>query len=87
MHTPSNIAQLKRTSSSPFHAKHLCFPQTPRCGLLVSTMVGRRTPSHDIERPRHYGRSNNQHVNLLHSWNEALEVLSTQPLEHASELL
>lgn len=70
MLSSKDAARMQQRASAQ-HANPYSFPPTPGSGLLGSTT--RR-------------RSTSQTENLRHSWQAALENLSTEPLERAASL-
>ena len=92
MHSSKDAARMELRASTR-HANPYSFPPTPGSGLLGSTT---RTASHPTTHAaRHCAtasrsatelRSSDQCENLRHSWQAALQNLSTEPLGHAATL-
>lgn len=92
MHSSKDAARMELRASTR-HANPYSFPPTPGSGLLGSTT---RTASHPTTHAaRHRAttsrsatelRSSDQCENLRHSWQAALQNLSTEPLGHAATL-
>ena len=92
MHSSKDAARMELRASTR-HANPYSFPPTPGSGLLGSTT---RTVSHPTTHAaRHRAtasrsatelRSSDQCENLRHSWQTALQNLSTEPLGHAATL-
>lgn len=98
MHSSKDAARMELRASTR-HANPYSFPPTPGSGLLGSTT---RTASHPTTHAARHRvtasrsatelrsatapRSSDQCENLRHSWQAALQNLSTEPLGHAATL-
>lgn len=92
MHSSKDAARMELRASTR-HANPYSFPPTPGSGLLGSTTRTASHPTTHAARQRATAsssatelRSSDQCENLRHSWQAALQNLSTEPLGHAATL-
>lgn len=92
MHSSKDAARMELRASTR-HANPYSFPPTPGSGLLGSTTRTSSHPTTHAARQRAVAslsatelRSSDQCENLRHSWQAALQNLSTEPLGHAATL-
>ena len=86
MHSSKDAARMELRASTR-HANPYSFPPTPGSGLLGSTTRMNAPKSSFMPAIRSDARrSPDQCDNLRHSWQAALQNLSTEPLGHAATL-